>query len=213
MNSADTRIQSLEDLLNNARQQNRAFVLTRRDRLYTAVTLASSVLQLEGTMWLKRMWSSSDIIYHYDYGSTSLRSYRLIKQPYLCWDVFPARATSSGHPIASKPYQIRSEPLLALGLTLVKLSFGQRLSDMQDDRDTDQDELVTKLKLARRLLDKIYDESGCRYGDAVRRCLDCPYDFRDSSFNNEKFQEAMIDTILIPLVQDLNDFDGTPYFR
>ena len=46
--------QSLEYLLHVSRQRGPGFNLSRRDRLYIAVTLASSVLQLNGTSWLKR---------------------------------------------------------------------------------------------------------------------------------------------------------------
>ena len=45
-------------------------------------------------------------------------------------------------------------------------------------------------------------------GDVVRRCLDCPYDFRELTFENPKFQEAVYNTILMPLAQDLDDFEG-----
>lgn len=46
-----------------------------------------------------------------------------------------------------------------------------------------------------------------RYGDAVRRCLDCPFDFRELTFENDDFQEAVYDTIVVPLAQDLKDFN------
>ena len=75
------RMQSLENLLKSGQRITNTLVLTRRDRLYTAVTLASNVLQLEATMWFHRLWTSDDIIFHYEEGSTSLRSNPLRNQP------------------------------------------------------------------------------------------------------------------------------------
>ncbi|MCJ1459930.1 hypothetical protein MMC28_010309, partial [Mycoblastus sanguinarius] len=79
---------------------------------------------------------------------------------------------------------------------------------MQDIGDVDGDVITTRLMSARRLLDEVYEESGSRYGDVVRRCLDCPYDFRDLSLDNDKFQEAIFNTIVTPLSQDLDTFEG-----
>ena len=54
---------SLESLLDTSHQRAPGLSLSRRDRLYIAVTLASSVLQLDGTSWLKRLWRSGDILF------------------------------------------------------------------------------------------------------------------------------------------------------
>ena len=52
--SSDTHNLSLESLLSSKPLHPKAFALTRRDRLYLAVTLASSILQLDTTMWFNR---------------------------------------------------------------------------------------------------------------------------------------------------------------
>lgn len=57
-------------------------LLSRKDRLEIAVTLASSVLQLDGTSWLQPSWDSSDIFFHEKNNSqpTVTSTY-----PYLPW--------------------------------------------------------------------------------------------------------------------------------
>lgn len=105
--------------------------------------------------------------------------------------------------------QVRSEALLALGLTLVELCLGRTLSEMRATDDNHAMDIVTRLNSAHSFLDKVYDESGCRYGDVVRRCLVCPFDFRDLSLDNDEFQGAVFDTIVTPLIQDLEASEGT----
>lgn len=205
---SDLRKEPFESLLGSTRRRHETLILSRRDRLYTAVTLASSVLQLGSTLWLNRRWSSSDIIFHSKEGSTSLRSNPLINHPYLCWDLFQPgeRAIKISFP---ERQHIHNETLLALGLTLVELSFGKTLTEMQEPGDATEDVFSTKLNAARRLIDRVYDESGCKYGDVVRICLDCQYHFRDLRSDVDRFQEAIFDNIVTPLALDLSAFGAT----
>lgn len=54
---------SLAHLLEISKQRRSGFGLSLRDRLYIAVTLASSVLQLDRTLWLRKQWESGDILF------------------------------------------------------------------------------------------------------------------------------------------------------
>ena len=208
--SADMRTQSLASLLDQSGSNSYKCILKRGDRLYIAVTLASSILQLDQTSWLKRQWRSSDVRFYYEETNSPLARFRF-NHPYLSWGL-SSENQSSSHPTSDlllKGGLTRSEPLLALGLTLMELCFGRTLLQMQKSEDEDPNEIVTRLNSARRLLNDVYDESGENYGDAVRRCLDCPFDFRDLSLDNDDFQKAVFDTIVTPLVKDLDAFKGT----
>ena len=115
------------------------------------------------------------------------------------------------HPAESsalKTRVVRSEPLFALGLALTELCFGKNLSEMQRPEEIDSNETLTRLNTAHRLLGDVYNESGGRYGDVVRRCLFCLFDMRDVSLDNEDFQDAVYDNIVSPLIQDLETFKG-----
>ena len=84
---------------------------------------------------------------------------------------------------------------------------------MHNPEDDNPVEAITSFNTASRLLDNVYNESGSRYGDAVRRCLLCPFDLRDASLDNEEFQQAVFTSIVTPLMQDLGDFDGSSRIR
>ena len=209
---------SLESLLANTTSGGKRVwrppggTITRRDRLYLATTLASSVLQLDGS-WMKKHWRSRDIMFLPKEGSKADYS-----SPYISWKVHEEPPTA---PTASKAanallmaHLIRSEVLFALGITLIELSFGQTLGEMQLPEDIDPtNEALTNFKTGHRLLDHVYDESGTRYGDVVRRCLGCPFDVRDASLDNDEFQGLVFENIVMPLTDDLKDFEGSMRIR
>lgn len=47
---------------------------------------------------------------------------------------------------------------------------------------------------------------GGRYGDAVRRCVNCEFDQKKPSFEVESFREAFYKGAIQPLEEDLADF-------
>ena len=208
---------SLEYLLQvSKRRGGPGFSLSRRDRLYISVTLASSVLQLDGTSWLKRQWRSGDILFlPLEDWSTSIPKVDFT-HPYVSRKVSPEDtetalvADASGITIA---HRIPSVVLFALGVTLTELCFGQNIYDMRIEEDIDKTEMLTNFNTASRLIDYVYNESGSRYGDVVRRCLKCPPDFRDASLDNEEFQKAVFESIVTPLRQDFEDFNGGSRIR
>ena len=201
-------IKSLDGLLEDSQYGSIKPRFSRRDRLCVAATLASSVLQLDETLWMKRQWKSSDIFFYYQEGHAMKKSEPCVTEPYLSWK--PGKVTNRpGEPPPLKAHLVHSEALFALGLTLIELCFGKTLSMMQEPDDVDSNEAITRLNAARRLLDQVYDECGGSYGDVVRRCLFCPFDVRDASLDNDEFQEAVFDHIVTPLINDLNVFNGS----
>ena len=185
---------SLALLLGGSADNKSSLFLSRHDRLFIAVTLASSVLQLEKTSWLKRQWRSCDISFHCPDGSNVKASKKALAYPYISWKASAVMSDleSSTECTLLKKHLIRSEALFALGLVL----------------DKDSNEAITELYTARRLLDRVYDESGGNYGDVVCRCLFCPFDVREASLDNDDFQQAVFDDIVTPLFNDLEAFEG-----
>ncbi len=202
---------SLEYLLQVSKQRGPGFTLSRRNRLYIAVTLASSVLQLGGTSWLKRQWTSGDILF------LPLEDHKIstpnidFKHPYVSSKVSLEDANTALVADASQnkiANRIPSEVLFVLGITLTELSFGQNIYAMRTEHDMDKTEMITNFNTASRLIEYVYEESGRRYGDVVRRCLKCPPDVRDPSIDNEDFQKAVFELIFTPLKEDFEDFEG-----
>ena len=211
---------SLEQLLQLSQQRPFGSTLNRRERLHLAVTLASSVLQLDGTSWLKKRWTSSDILFLPSDDRMSTTSSIDVSYPYASWQIIANKAdlgpiAKSDHSLALQ--QIRNEDLFALGCILIELSLNQRLSDRRVPEDIQpNNEVMTDFNTATRLVNAVYDESGGRYGDVVQRCLTCPFNLRNLRnfrLDNEELQEAVFDYILTPLRQDLEDFNGDHNLR
>ena len=207
----ELQTRSLEDILSAipptvaTRRVEGHVSLRPKERLYIAATLASSVLQLHGS-WLKSQWRTCDILFP---KSESL-SQALI-HPYLSWSVLGnhgdlkdvIHVASTDHPL------IRSRVLLPLGLTLVEVSLGQRLADLRLPIDDHPVEAVANLTTATRLLDagEVIAWSGPRYHDVVKSCLFWS-GVQDGELNDEKFQRAVFESIVSPLLDNLKDFEG-----
>ena len=181
--------------------------LLRKDRLQIATLLAYSVLQLDGTSWLREHWTSDDILFH---NADKEQVGRRHKHPYLTWKPCVAPTDASCSVAAPEPgnQAIRCEILFALGLTLIELCFDRTLADMRTLEDIDTVGTTSDFNTAVRLLNPTYDEMGDRYGDVVRRCLYQPFDVRDMSLDNEEVQQKVHDDIVMPLVQSLKGFGG-----
>ena len=193
---------SLEELLSSHKQSSEES-LSRKDRLQIAVILASSVLQLDGTAWLKSGWSSHDIFFHSKNGRIS-NAY-----PYLSWQPCCTKETPcSLETLHIRNHMIRSDVLLALGLTLVELCFGKTLAEIWKPDDVGETETATRLRTATRLHNRVYDEMGIPYGDVVRRCLFQLFDVRELSLEIEEVQQKVFELVVMPLVEDLNNFNG-----
>ena len=204
------RTTSLDRLLDPAEQGPLRSLLSRRQRLNIAAILASSVLQLDQTFWLKSQWNSSDIYFYYRDDDPVLTSEPTFPPPHVACrlsnsNIEPNHALDPPLPRAQ---QARSETLLTLGLALVELCFGRTLEKMQIPEDVDQNENLTRLNTAKRMLSEIDTEIGGHYGDVVRRCLYCSFDVRDASLDDEKFEQAVFENVVTPLIEDIEVFDG-----
>ena len=203
----ESQSNSLGELLGAAQPEFSTGSLSRGDRLQIAVTLASSILQLEGTSWLESEWTSNDIYFHKKDRRASDESYL---HPYLPWKPCKSHGAAPCAQATTKLEHLmdRCQVLFALGLTLVELCFGRTLLAMQRPEDHDASPEKTKYMTARRLLNPVYSEMGTSYGDVVRRCLFQPFDVRDMSLGNEMLQQKVFDDVVIPLTEDLNNFNG-----
>ena len=206
---AGTQLRTLDQLFSPSEQQSADINLSRRDRLYIAMTLASSVLQLDGTPWLSKFWKTSHVLVPYPSEPVITTTSSAI-HPYITCESPNATSSSasSDSSCISESHLIHNEVLFALGLVLMQLSFGKNLSDLRKNTDVRRDDLSTDIMTAKRLLDHVYVESGAKYGDAVRRCLHCPFDVRDFSLDNDQFRDAVFNSIVTPLVEDFNVFSG-----
>lgn len=204
--SVETR--SLEDLLGSSLHNTGthgtrpAFRFSRRDRLYLAATLASSTLQFYGS-WLQEHWRSRDILFpQLKDGAKSQ-----VENPYLAGHAVSESKSGPAKRTITNPL-IANDVLFPLGLVLVELSLCQSIAALRVPEDEDVIEAYANLKTATRLLDeRVYSESGCKYGDVVNSCFRWS-ETRNSTADDEDFQELVFHKIVLPLIEDLKDFEG-----
>ncbi|KAL4879922.1 hypothetical protein BJY04DRAFT_219726 [Aspergillus karnatakaensis] len=150
----------------------------RRDRLYIAVGLASSVMQYHGN-WLKPQWSCSDIPLPKEYnGDADAPPEDLYISCPL--DYQPPATNDPPTPL------IRNRILFPLAIALIELSLGQTLVSLQIPEDNKGDIKSTQFYTTSRLLNRVYRESGSNYHDAVHTCLFGP-SMDGPCFWNERF--------------------------
>ena len=201
-------IRSLAHLLSSKQDGHNQFhpttgnlSLCRGDRLNLALTVASSVLQLYKTPWLRDYWDKNDIIISGDH-ITNVR-----EQVYVSVS-FPA-GTNEGSQLMNK-LPGRNVTLFALSIVLIEICLGQSLESLRSPEDPLDSEgradVLTNWSSAKRMEDAVYREAGTRYGDAVRRCLYCEFDRRDTNLENDTFRQAVYDGVVTPLEDDVKEF-------
>ena len=205
---SNTYLHSLRHILKSEPELH----LSQRDRLYLALTLASSVLQLDGTRWLPKQWGSDQVFIllkpqPHTAGPTLDRLH-----PYLSSDTLKELAVPDAEMTsATTRYAPRNKILLSLGIVLTELCLGKLLEDMKirGDSVNDIDEASKQLTTARRQLCHVYGKAGQNYGDVVQRCLECPFDVREAKIENEEFEKVVFYEIVTPLSVDLSNSLGS----
>ena len=176
--------------------------LCRRDRLYLAVTIASSVLRLYGS-WLDQEWETKDILLARRKQETTAE----IERPYISWQVNHLNSVCRHIESAcdnENLHPMQTDVLYPLGLTLIELSFGKYIPSLHDPSGRFQD--------VQHLLQRVYFESGSSYGDVVKECLFWS-DWKRKHFEDPEFQEFTLKAVLNPLLQDFEFFTGQRGFR
>ena len=185
------------------------------ERLEIALIVASSILQLQQTPWLRDDWTKEDFSLCKDYTDKK-------KQHVLVSKRFPANkyndSTRAAQLFLGLP---RNKTLFALGIFLIELCLGEAfesLRSLEDPLDTNgHANILTDLSAADRLTKNIYEEVGDRYGDVVRRCIHCDFNQRSVNLEDDDFRQAVCEGVIMPLqanTQELrNEFTlrGTGY--
>lgn len=181
--------------------------LLRRYRLFLAVVLASSVIQLGDTDWMRNFWTSADIMVPQlaDSQLADLRPNETF--PYLSWKLTsPLSRTDNTFDMSKE--SCRSRVVFALGLTLVELCLGWRLAELRTEEDTRATPLETKRATAIRLLDRIYQEEGEEYRYIVEKCVMLQFRTENWLMDDEKFQKAIFFDVVEPLEDILARLPG-----
>jgi predicted kinase len=181
--------------------------LMGQDKFRVAVDLASSVLQLYKTPWLKDDWSNNDVYFVHRPGAPASTIYQ---HPFIYRKMSSQVAAHSSTTPTPVHRVIRNQTLFTLGVLLIELLYGMSIEELQIARDLEcQGTPGVVWCTAERLIDEeIALEAGKLYCDAVRRCIRCDFNRQSSSLDDQDFQQAVYSEVVTPLEKTLQRFNG-----
>ncbi|PKY05129.1 hypothetical protein P168DRAFT_268128 [Aspergillus campestris IBT 28561] len=172
--------------------------ISRRDRMRIAAGLACGVMQLCGS-WLKPRWNTSDI------GLARDDEDRIfLDSLFFSWPLHGSAGSEKSNLLHDST--VRTDVLVPLGRTLVELSLGKSIGTLGMLDGIGEDEDVTKIGTALKLIEMVSHESGSNYAHVVHKCLlgsgisICQEDIN--------FQEHVFGGIISPLLRDIAYFEG-----
>ena len=179
------RTVSLTNLLKaSATMTDRSKKLPLRPRLFLALTLASTLVQLNATPWLGAVWSKDSIRFLV---KTPSRQASAGKE--LCQDI-DASQIDLKHPLITEEFIDKSqattlpcdqpEPrrmILELGIMLLELGHERTMEDYSSSSGFElKDNYYDRLSLAQRWLDDSEDDFTPTYFNVTARCVKCSFD-------------------------------------
>jgi hypothetical protein len=201
--------QSLKALLSvqapvqHSAQSDGVLQLSTRERLQLAANLARNIFIFHG-FWLRPNWMTDDILIRPD-------STRQARSLFLSLPLSQPRSQENSQCLPdlapSANTLIQNKILFPLGLALTELSLCRTLADLQIPIDQDPIPTTSYFKTVSRCLQSVYDESGLRYGDAVRKCLFWS-ETRESDIDDTEFQSIVLNTIVQPILETVKTFEG-----
>ncbi|KAF8243834.1 hypothetical protein K440DRAFT_636776 [Wilcoxina mikolae CBS 423.85] len=180
-----------------------------RDRLKLGVTLAAATMQLHATKWFgeSESWGKRDIFFPQETanfepagGGDAVSIRRPIVDNPFVRQVFSTRrqnTTGLANPASlATPIVQYDRSLFSLGIILLELWRGKRLEDLPEYPQSNIQNIdIAQFQTAFHLMDKIREEAGPMYGDAVRRCirgLDHPKNSLDDKDFKTKVQAMVV---------------------
>lgn len=187
---------SLRDIISRDIQK-----FTRRDKVHLAVILASSILQLEQTPWLRDVWGKDDIMFtecpegpHYNYP--------FVKG--VAGTETPTRGEEE-----DSIQRGRDRVLSALGLLLIEVCLGQPLQNLAPEYESSSDTIIglgPNKGTILQLLQKVSEEGGDLYYRAVESCLYFDACTRGTGTVGDSFEANFYENVVKVLQKDLSRF-------
>jgi len=170
-------------------------------RLKLAVLLASSVMQLHGTGWLKEFWSSKDIFFE---GEGNDSEHARLDQP-LVRGMFntphdiDTRMEDDGDDGVSAIILFANPELFSLGIVLIELHHWKPFNELQ--------RLCAKHTCAAvvKLVEDLGEQAGSNYQSAVQTCIQ-GLGHKERKLENEDFKKEVYEKVVAVLEADLKHF-------
>ena len=168
------------------------------------VKLASSVMQLHETEWLKERWGKQDIFFiqeESDQQREGVLATPLVHRAFTSDSPMPQGSIDHGSRV------IRCNgSLFSLGIILVELWYWKSLESFQAQFGGEGGTAsMAEYCTAVRLIDDLYGDAGGSYGDIVRRCI-IGLDHREIQLEKDQFKNEVYQKVLQPLEEHLKLF-------
>jgi hypothetical protein len=184
-------LMSLHELLIKLKQDRELMTtLTRLERIRFAKKLATAVLQLHETPWLKSSWRSDDVFLS-GLSTKGGKTLSDLKEPFFSVAVRQLPGPLSPSPILPNRTLIRNPVLFGLGVIFLELAYEAPLRSLKKPVDTDdQEDRNTEYYIADRVCLAASTLLGGRYAEVARKCVQCDFG-RGSDLNALGLQLAL----------------------
>ncbi|KAF8427993.1 hypothetical protein BGX38DRAFT_1234672 [Terfezia claveryi] len=181
---------------------------SQKERRKLSVILASSVLQLHETEWLRERWTKQDIFFIREPLGTGTRQNIDLNHP-VVHQAFTTPAPPAPQHLAESLLVRCNKSLVCLGIVLIELCYWKDLHSLQNGNAGNRvADASAEYSIAAGMIDHLYDEAGFNYGESVRRCI-TGLDLRETQLECDEFKKEAYHKIVHPLEMDLVKFYGT----
>ncbi|KAH7122606.1 hypothetical protein B0J11DRAFT_437222, partial [Dendryphion nanum] len=207
---APSEVITLEDLLRHPPTINgRPAKLSKKERYSLAVTLASSALQLASTPWLHDQWSGKDIVFYKTSSGTRLVD---IEHPYISSKLLGLSKDNVQSTSNSCMFHNKNTVLLALAIALLELYFGEsaeqhRQSQVASSNNPYNPNPWEQCAMAFQWAQAEQENMSAAFSSAVTHCLKS-FNDPSASLQDVEFLQAAIESIVLPLQEELSQFLG-----
>ena len=203
-------------------QQLSGLTLPSMQRLEIAASLCWAVLLLSNTKWLGADLTPQELQLLLNNSNPHNRDE--LQGAYVSFHHASHEPSTTSLPssLASDPSLVgsmRNRTLFVLGIMLIELCLGRSFENLKADssvligtRLQDTPTGFGDFDFISILVDKVDGEVGKQYGDAVQRCLRCPFDGRDheQDLKLPQFRKNFFMGIVAPVQATYNRFSGRP---
>lgn len=208
--TASCQVITLEDLLRKPPLVNgRPSKLSKKERYGLAVTLASSALQLNSTPWFPDQWGSKDILFQKTSAGPRLVD---VDHPYVASKLGELSKELQSRPKA-RGFQNKNTILLALAIALLELYFGISAEERQECENASLEGPVSSnpwqlCAIAYEWAETEQENLSAAFSNAVKHCLKS-FNDPSASLRDSEFLQAAVESIVLPLQDELCQFLGT----
>ncbi|KAL5045574.1 hypothetical protein BDW71DRAFT_208116 [Aspergillus fruticulosus] len=195
---------SLSDLLDA--HHKGTIEITRQTRFSMASHLASALLQMPSSLWIRTRWSKRNFYFLSD-SHTLQDSYPYVSETFNSQTINTVAADiddTYNIPSHSPTEEEMRASVFTVGVMVLELIFGQNIESCPFRKDyygfNNEPNDQTDVSTARKWATKVIGECAADIADVVRRCLDCSFGPRPI-FSDVRFREAVYEGVIKPLAE------------